>query len=55
MSEWAAVGGRLVPGQSRAVWNLPEGEFCYIEGGFDPGSIAFKVSPTTTGGRPDAR
>ncbi|HUJ07415.1 MAG TPA: DUF6544 family protein [Streptosporangiaceae bacterium] len=53
VSEWVAAGGRPVPGQSRAIWNLPEGEFCYLEGRFDPGSIAFNVPPATTA-RPEA-
>ena len=55
ISEWVSANGRRVPGQFRAVWNLPEGEFSYIEGRFDPASIAFNVPPTTKEARVDAR
>jgi uncharacterized protein DUF6544 len=55
MSEWVAVDGRPLPGQSKAVWNLTEGEFSYLEGRFDPASVAFNVAPTAREGGFDAR
>lgn len=48
--EWTSPHGRPLPGRSRAVWRLDEGEFSYIEGCFDPASIAYNVSPTTRAG-----
>jgi Family of unknown function (DUF6544) len=51
ISEWFTANGRVVPGRARAVWNLPEGEFSYIEGRLDPDSIAFNVA---AGVRPSA-
>jgi Family of unknown function (DUF6544) len=47
-SEWVDANGRLVPGRCRAVWNLPDREFSYMEGRFDPHSLAFNLPPTTT-------
>jgi len=46
ISEWVGANGRLLPGRCRATWNLPEGEFAYMEGRFDPDSFAFNVPPT---------
>ena len=46
--EWGVgTNGRPVPGPFKCVWNLPEGEFSYIEGRLDPASFAFNVPPTT--------
>jgi Family of unknown function (DUF6544) len=47
ISEWVGANGRLLPGRCKCVWNLPEGEFSYLEGQFDPARIAFDVPPTT--------
>jgi Family of unknown function (DUF6544) len=46
ISRWATTNSRLVPEQGRVLWNLPEGEFCYMEGRFVPESFAFNVPPT---------
>jgi hypothetical protein len=46
VSEWVTINGRPVPGPGRCVWNLAEGEFSYLEGRFDPASVAFNVPPT---------
>jgi Family of unknown function (DUF6544) len=47
VSGWVDANGRPVAEWIRCVWNLPEGEFAYLEGRWDPGSIAFNVPPTT--------
>ena len=47
VSEWVGANGRPVPGRCRCMWNLPEGEFSYLEGQFDPKSIAFNIPPTS--------
>ena len=44
--EWVDVNGRPMPGPFKCVWNLPEGEFSYIEGRLDPASFAFNIPPT---------
>jgi Family of unknown function (DUF6544) len=46
--EWVVdANGRVVPGPFKCVWNLPEGEFSYIEGRLDPQSFDFNVPPIT--------
>jgi hypothetical protein len=47
ISEWVEANERQMPGRCSALWNLPEGEFSYMEGRFDPESFAFNVPPTT--------
>jgi hypothetical protein len=39
---WTTLaGGRPVPTDGSATWHLPEGEFSYVRGSFDPSSIEF--------------
>ncbi len=47
ISKWVTANGRPVPGPCRVVWNLPEGEFSFLEGRWDPESVAFNVPPTS--------
>jgi len=42
---YKAVGDRMLPVGGKAVWHLPEGEFCYCELTFLPGELAFNVPP----------
>jgi hypothetical protein len=49
ISDWGAASGRPVPGHCCCVWHFPEGEFSYLEGQFDPASIAFNVPPNHAG------
>lgn len=52
--EWVSAHGRPIPDQFAAVWHLPEGDFSYIEGCFDPAGIAFNIPPTATEDRTNA-
>ena len=39
---WATLaGGRPVPTGGSAIWHLPDGEFSYVRGSFDPLSVEF--------------
>lgn len=44
---WEHVGGRPVPGSTRAVWNLEDGPLTYVEGRFVPDSIVLNAPPPT--------
>ena len=43
---WQDVGGRKLPTQARAVWQLPDGPFAYADFDFDAARIAFNVPPS---------
>lgn len=45
ISSWTIVDGRPFPGPTGATWGLPDGPFCYIEGGFVPGSVKYNSAP----------
>jgi hypothetical protein len=45
IQRWEMVQGRPFPGPASAIYDLPEGPFCYLEGGFAPDSIAYNLSP----------
>jgi hypothetical protein len=45
ISGWQDVGGRKLPLQAQAVWQLPEGPFPYANFSVDPAQIAFNVPP----------
>lgn len=42
---WTEVGGRPLPTQGRAVWQLAGGEYAYAEMDFSRSDIAFNVPP----------
>ena len=42
---WSTVNGRPFPGPTEVVYDLPDGPFCYLEGGFVPASIAYNLPP----------
>jgi hypothetical protein len=42
---WIAVDGHPIPTGGRAIWHLPQGEFCYVELNVVPGSLRYNVSP----------
>lgn len=42
---WREVKGRPFPRHFSAVYDLPDGPFCYIEGHFDAGSLAYNLKP----------
>lgn len=42
---WSTVNGRPFPGPAEVVYDLPDGTYCYLEGGFVPASIAYNLPP----------
>lgn len=46
---WELAGGRPFPGPSQVTWDLPDGPFTYIEGGFVPGSLSCNLTPPAGG------
>jgi hypothetical protein len=45
VQSWDTAGGRPLPGPARAIYTLPDGPFCYVEGRFEPGSLAYNIPP----------
>jgi hypothetical protein len=46
VSSFQDVGGRKLPRQAQAVWQLPEGPFVYADFRFDPTQVSFNVPPS---------
>jgi hypothetical protein len=42
---WDTAGARPFPGPASVIYDLPDGPFCYLEGGFDLRSIAYNIRP----------
>lgn len=42
---WTVSDGRPHPAAASAIWHFPEGPFCYIEGRFVAGRVAYNVPP----------
>ena len=40
--------GRPLPTTASAVWHLPEGDFTYVRGAFDPALVEFDRAPSST-------
>lgn len=45
VSGFQDVGGRKIPRQAQAIWQLPEGPFMYADFSFDPTQVSFNVPP----------
>ena len=45
IERWAVSDGRPHPATASAIWHFPEGPFCYIEGRFVDGGVAYNVPP----------
>lgn len=45
VSGFQDVGGRKLPRQARAVWQLPDGPFAYADFSVDPAQVSFNVPP----------
>ena len=45
MPQWSTVEGRPFPGPAEVTWDLDDGPFTYIRGGFVPGSVRYDVAP----------
>ena len=43
--QWSTVEGRPFPGPAEVTWDLDDGPFTYIRGGFVPGSVRYDVAP----------
>lgn len=43
---WTVSNGRPLPARAAAIWHLPEGPFCYVEGRFTPGLVTYNVPPS---------
>jgi hypothetical protein len=46
VSGFQDVGGRKIPRQAQAIWQLPEGPFVYADFSFDPTQVSFNVPPS---------
>ncbi len=49
IGHWETVGGRPFPRGGCATWHLPDGEFTYVEGEFDPATFVENLPPTAEG------
>lgn len=47
VQRWEFTGGRPLPGPASALYELPDGHYCYVEGRFVPGSVTYNVPPGT--------
>ena len=47
VSGWQPMGGRMLFGEGRATWKLPDGDLTYAEFRVRPGDIAFNVPPAS--------
>jgi len=45
VSGWQSLQTRPIPRAGKAVWHLPQGDFCYAEFAFDPEQVHFNVHP----------
>lgn len=46
VSSFQDVGGRKLPRQAQAVWQLPDGPFAYADFSVDPSQVSFNVPPS---------
>jgi hypothetical protein len=46
VSSFQDVGGRKLPRQAQAVWQLPDGPFVYADFRIDPTQVSFNVPPS---------
>jgi hypothetical protein len=46
LDEWVTrPDGRRLPRRGSALWHLPDGEFTYVRGAFDPASLTIETAP----------
>jgi hypothetical protein len=46
VSGWTEMDGRWRPTRGSAIWDLPDGPFCYAEFRLPPGAISYNIAPT---------